>query len=248
MRGRIDGLIVMMPDRSAPRLLKEYAAGTPTVVLNAGAEVPGCHVISIDNHDGAYRIVRHLASIGHRRIGTITGPKGNTDARLRLEGYEAALRDAGLITDSRYRLQGEFTEPSGYEAGLRLLQIDPRPDAVFVGNDRMAVGVMGAFHDSGVEVPAGIAIAGFDDIEMSQYLSPPLTTVHADAESLGARAVERLIQLQRTGKIDGPRHEVLPTTLVVRGSCGALDVDSANARIHRSDIQTPSGSARRDRR
>jgi LacI family transcriptional regulator len=248
MRGRIDGLIVMMPDQSAPRLLRECAAGTPTVVLNAGAEVPGCHAISIDNHDGAYRVVRHLVSVGRRRIATITGPRGNTDARLRLEGYLAALRDAGLNADPKYLLQGEFTEPSGYEAGLRLLQLDPRPDAVFVGNDRMAVGVMGAFHDSGVDVPGEIAIAGFDDIEMSQYLSPALTTVHADAQRLGALAVSRLLELQRTSKVDGPRHEVLPTTLVVRGSCGALDVDSANARIHRNDIQTPSESARRDRR
>jgi DNA-binding LacI/PurR family transcriptional regulator len=167
------------------------------------------------------------------------------------EGSIAVIFDGQkrwLNADPKYLLQGEFTEPSGYEAGLRLLQLDPRPDAVFVGNDRMAVGVMGAFHDSGVDVPGEIAIAGFDDIEMSQYLSPALTTVHADAQRLGALAVSRLLELQRTSKVDGPRHEVLPTTLVVRGSCGALDVDSANARIHRNDIQTPSESARRDRR
>lgn len=248
MRGRIDGLIVMLPDLSAPRLLRECSAATPTVVLNAGRTVAGCHAISIDNFDGAHRVVRHLVSLGHRRIATITGPEHNMDARQRLEGYQAALAGAGLDVDPRLQLQGDFSEPSGYQAGLQLLKLEPRPSAVFVGNDRMAVGVFGAMHDSGVVVPSGMAVAGFDDIEMSQYLSPPLTTVHADAQLLGARAVERLLELQRTSRIDAPRHEVLPTTLVVRGSCGARDVEPASARIHRSDIQTQSDAARRDRR
>lgn len=248
MRGRVDGLIVMVPDLAAQRLLREYAAGSPTVVLNPGRAVPGCHSISIDNFDGAYRVVRHLIAVGHRRIATVTGPERNMDSRMRLEGWEAALRDAELAAEPRYRLHGDFTEPSGYAAARRLLELDPRPTAVFVGNDRMAVGVMGALHDAGVDVPAQMAIAGFDDIEMAQYLSPPLTTVHADAQSLGTRAVERLLELQRTSKVDGPRHEVLPTTLVVRGSCGARNVEAADARIHRNDIRTQSESARRDRR
>jgi LacI family transcriptional regulator len=248
MRGRIDGLIVMVPDLAAPRLLSEGAAGTPTVVLNAGRAVPGCHTISIDNFDGAYRVVQHLISLGHRRIATITGPALNVDAKRRLDGYRAALREAGIEADANLQLQGDFTEPSGYEAGLALLELDPRPTAVFVGNDRMAVGVMGALHDADVELPAGMAIAGFDDIEMSKYLSPPLTTVHADAQMLGARAVERLLELQRTSKVDGPRHEVLPTKLVVRSSCGARAVGPAKGRIHRNDIRTPSDIARRDRR
>jgi LacI family transcriptional regulator len=248
MRGRIDGLIVMLPDLSARRLLRECAAATPTVVLNAGRAVPGCHAISIDNFDGAYRVVRHQNTHGPRPIAPNTGPERHKDPRQRLEGYQAALRQAGLEADPRLQLQGDFTEPSGYEAGWQLLNIEPRPSAVFVGNDRMAVGVFGALHDSGVEVPSGMAVAGFDDIDLSQYLSPPLTTVHADAQLLGARAVERLLDLQRTSKLDAERHEVLPTTLVVRGSCGSRDVEPANARIHRSDIQTQSDSARRDRR
>lgn len=235
MRGRIDALIVMAPDLDAPQLIRECAGGTPAVVLNPGQPVQGCHAISIDNLDGAQQVVRHLAGLGHHRIATVTGPARNTDARQRLEGYRAALVDAGLARRAGYEIEGDFTEPSGYRAGQAILGLAPRPTAVFVGNDKMAVGVLGALSDGGVRVPDDIAVAGFDDIEMSQYLTPPLTTVHADAYMLGERAVERALALANgTSSAAGPPHEILGTTLVVRGSCGAVQAPSGQARVHRS--------------
>jgi len=134
------------------------------------------------------------------------------------------LSSAGVDPAPGYEIPGDFTEPSGYAAGSRLLALDPRPTAVFAANDYMAIGVMGALSDAGVRVPEDIAVAGFDDIAMARYLNPPLTTAHVDAFRLGERAVEMLLE-QEAARDGGdaerrPRHEVLPTTLVVRSSCG----------------------------
>src|SRR6185295_18540429 len=104
------------------------------------------------------------------------------------------------------------------------------PTALFVGNDKMAVGVFRALAGARVQVPHDIAVVGFDDIEISEYLDPPLTTVHADAYRLGERAVERVMRLMNEVTPGESRHEILPTTLVVRRSCGTNDSRTEPAR------------------
>ena len=227
VRGRTDGLIVMTPDVDASEALRHGVGSIPIVLLNPEAQVPGCDSISIANHDGAHAMVRHLVALGHRRIATVTGPLGNIDAQQRLEGYRSALREAGLEASPALEVRGHFTESSGYEAGTLLLTRKPRPTAVFVANDHMAVGVLGALQDARVRVPSDMAVAGFDDIPMARYLTPPLTTVHVDMLALGQRAVQLLIE-PRTGA--DPRREVLPTTLVVRASCGSAPPSKAASR------------------
>jgi len=240
MRGRIDGLVVMAPESAAPRLVRECALGAPTVFINPGRAVRGCDSVSFDNYDGAYTVVRHLIGLGHRRIAVVGGPGSNTDARQRLEGYRAALGEARLEIPAGYELEGDFREPSGYAAGRALLDLAPRPTAAFVANDQMAVGVLGALGDAGVAVPGDVAVAGFDDIEVAQYLNPPLTTVHVDAFRLGERAFERLmLRLDPKTEISDA-HEILPTMLVVRASCGARS-RSAGARVHRSELAAVRG-------
>jgi len=226
VRGRVDGLIVMTPDTDASVALQRAAGSIPTVLLNPEVLVPGYDCISIANKDGAYAIVRHLLSLGHRRIATIMGPQTNIDARQRLEGFRAALRDARLPVSPELELQGQFTEGSGYEAVGALLRLRPRPTALFVANDHMAVGVLGALQDAQLRVPKDMAVVGFDDIPMARYLTPPLTTVHVDMLSLGQRAVQLLLD----PRAENPRREVTPTTLVVRASCGSTPPTRAAAR------------------
>jgi LacI family transcriptional regulator len=210
------------------------------VFINPGRAVRGCDSVSFDNYDGAYTVVRHLIGLGHRRIAVVGGPGSNTDARQRLEGYRAALGEARLEIPAGYELEGDFREPSGYAAGRALLDLAPRPTAAFVANDQMAVGVLGALGDAGVAVPGDVAVAGFDDIEVAQYLNPPLTTVHVDAFRLGERAFERLmLRLDPKTEISDA-HEILPTMLVVRASCGARS-RSAGARVHRSELAAVRG-------
>jgi LacI family transcriptional regulator len=220
MRGRVDGLVVMAPDVDASRALRHAAGNVPIVLLNPEVLLPGSDTVGIANFQGASAVVRHLIGLGHRRIATITGPGQNIDARQRLDGYRAALRDAGLEPDSDLEFHGDFTERSGYEAARALLRQRSEATAIFVANDHMAVGVMGALQEAGMRVPEDIAITGFDDIPMARYLTPPLTTVHVNMQQLGERAVELLLDPERVAGPPEGRHEVLPTTLVVRGSCG----------------------------
>ena len=221
MRGRVDGLVVMAPDVDASRALRHAAGSVPIVLLNPEAQLPGCDTVSIGNFQGAYGMVRHLAGLGHHPIATITGPTQNIDARQRLEGYRAALRDAGLEANPDLEFHGDFTERSGYEAALELLRQRGRPTAIFVANDHMALGVMGALQEAGRRVPEDIALAGFDDITMARYLTPALSTVHVDMLQMGERAVELLLDPERAAASREGRHEVLSTRQVVRASCGA---------------------------
>ncbi len=221
MRGRVDGLIVMAPDVDASRALRQAAGNVPVVQLNPEVPLPGCDTLSIDNFQGAYAVVRHLIDLGHGPIATITGPTQNIDARQRLDGYRTALRDAGVEPDPAQEFHGDFTERSGYEAAREMLRQQGRPTAIFVANDHMAVGVMGALQEAGRVVPDDVALAGFDDIPMARYLTPALTTVHVDMFQMGERAVEMLLDPARPTRGGEGAHEVLPTRLVVRGSCGA---------------------------
>ncbi|MFN8588856.1 MAG: LacI family DNA-binding transcriptional regulator [Candidatus Eisenbacteria bacterium] len=221
MSGRVDGLVVMAPDVDAPLAVKGFSSHCPVVLLNPGREVDECDTLAIANADGAAEMVRHLLSLGHRRIAIVRGPEHNIDAEQRVQGYRAALREAGLAPDLTLEFQGDFTEPSGYEAALELAQRGDRPDAVFVANDHMAVGVLSGLRDAGLSVPGHVAVAGFDDIAMARYTSPPLTTVRVNTTLLGERAVELLMRARRSSNPSVKQHEVLPTSLAVRQSCGA---------------------------
>lgn len=241
MRGRIDGLIVMAPDVDAPAAVRESAGPIPIVLLDPGAGGNGCDSIAIANFEGAHAVVSHLLGLGHRRIATITGPERNFDARERLGGYHAALSEGGGEIAARLERAGDFTEPSGYRAGLELLALEPRPTAVFVANDYMAVGLLRAAQEAGVRVPEDLAIAGFDDIEIARYLDPPLTTVRVDTFRLGEQAVDLLLRATRgdSARRPGSRHTKLATTLVVRRSSGAPIAPSLDGRRRASVTKFP---------
>jgi LacI family transcriptional regulator len=221
MRGRVDGLMVMAPDVDASRALRHAAGSVPIVLLNPEVHLQGCDTVSIANLQGADAAVRHLIELGHRRIATVTGPPHNIDARQRLDGYRAALSEAGVGLCPELEFHGDFTEHSGYETARALLRQNGRATAVFVANDHMAIGVMGALQELGMKAPDDIALVGFDDIPMARYLTPPLSTVHVDMLELGRRAVELLLDPERTSGPPEGRREVLAANLVVRGSCGA---------------------------
>lgn len=213
MRGRVDGLIVMSPDRDADTLWSQIPLGLPTVLLNSvGA---AARTITIDNYGGAMSMVRHLRSLGHQRIAFIKGPEENADASERLRGYRDAVGDA-----RHEEIAGDFGEDAGYRAAQTLLAMPEPPSAIFAANDAMAIGALSALREAAVAVPEVIALAGFDDIPIARYVTPSLTTVNVAIAELGRRAFEHLEQ-----RLNDPMHEqqteVLPTTLVIRASCGA---------------------------
>jgi LacI family transcriptional regulator len=229
MRGRVEGLVVMAPDLDDSSVLAHCAGHAPCVLINPELNVPGCDTLGFDNFGGAQSVTQHLLALGHRRIATVYGPQHNTDARTRLEGYRAALRAAGIEPSAELEIAGLFTERSGYDAAEVLVTTKPRPTAVFVANDHMAVGLMGALHDYGLQIPGDIALAGFDDIPMARYLTPPLTTVHLDVETLGRRAVGLLLDPAHLRRGPG-RRELVAVSLVVRGSCGTRTASGTTPR------------------
>lgn len=239
LRGRVDGLIVMAPDLDVSAAVAQLAGNVRTVLLDPGATMTGVDTISIANVEGAYAVVRHLIRLGHKKIATIRGPDHNIDARQRLEGYRAALRDHGVAPSAAYELRGGFTEQSGYDAAVALRKRGLKPSAIFVANDYMAVGALGALEDAGMRVPEDIAVAGFDDIPLARYLSPPLTTVHVDMLELGKRSVRLLLAPERIARPSSGHHEVFPTTLVVRGSCGAGPPSRQSTRARRDRNPAP---------
>lgn len=223
IRGRVDGLILMSPDLDAESLAAHLPPRLPTICLN-GRGNDLLPAISIDNYGGAYAMVGHLAGLGHRRIALLGGPRSNFDARERQRGYRAALADAGAAAEPELELHGDFSEESGYRCGWRIARLAQLPGAVFAANDTMAIGCLGAFREAGLAVPGRIAVAGFDDIPIARFTSPPLSTVRVPIDTLGHRAFDRLLQAMssRTRLSDGaPANETLATELVIRESCGA---------------------------
>lgn len=215
MRGRVDGLLVMAPDVAIGSLREQIPSELPLVLLNATSE--DHDAITIDNYGGAHEMTNHLASLGHTRIAFIKGPNHNADARERLRGYRQAMRRIG-VRQRGLECPGDFTEEKGYEAAKALLKLEPRPSAIFAANDAMAIGVLSALSDAGVGVPAGVAVAGFDDIPVGRYITPSLTTVHVDIDELGRRAFELVFDAIERPQQGNRRSEVVSTSLVIRNS------------------------------
>ncbi|MBK9373253.1 MAG: substrate-binding domain-containing protein [Holophagales bacterium] len=220
MHGRVDGVIVMSPNASPRELEGCLPPSLPVVFLNSapgGALQPA---LNVDNRGGARAMVTHLLDLGHRRLAFVTGPASNFDAAERRRGCRDALRAAGRPPEALIELEGDFGEESGQAAGEAIVRLSPRPTAIFAANDSMAIGILFALRRAGVRVPEEIAVAGFDDIPIARFASPPLSTVRLDIRTLGERALARLL-VEVSG--DGASHaarEVLPIRLVLRDSTG----------------------------
>lgn len=230
MRGRVDGMILMSPDITTQTLLAELPSDLPVVLINCAEAGPNVDTVNIDNVGGARAMVRHLIALGHRRIAIIGGAERNHDAAERLRGYREALAEAAIGPTPELEMVGDFTESSGYAAALALLAAHERPTAIFAANDSMAIGACGALRDEGVSVPRDIAICGFDDIPIARYITPSLTSVHVAIDELGRIATERLLHAIEHGNTHVRTQESLPSTLVIRASCGSVeDVDGSRS-------------------
>jgi LacI family transcriptional regulator len=224
MRGRVDGVVAMSPDLDGESLLN-LPSTLPVVLLCSVSPGNELDSLTIDNCRGARAVVRHLIGLGHKRIAIIKGAARNYDAAERLRGYRLALKEAGLKPERALELEGGFTEAGGYAAALEVIEMDPRPTAIFAANDSMAIGAVSALRESGAEIPGEMAVVGFDDIPLARYMDPPLTTVRVPICDLGARAVEMLVHGVTHKNGHAHRRERVSTELVIRQSCGAQAVE-----------------------
>lgn len=190
---------------------------TPVVCIDRKPTGWKGDVIRANNEGGSYAATRHLIDLGHRKIATITGPPHLATSAERLRGYRRAMKEAGIAVPSSYIEKGNFDRPSGFEAGLRLLRPASRPTAVFSGNDLMAMGSLLAVRELGLRCPDDVSIVGFDNLDATELLLPPLTTIDQPAYRLGATAMELLIQ-RISGLKEAPRDIILNTELIRRSS------------------------------
>ncbi len=221
-RRRVDGIIV-----AAARLTEQHekrlvAISVPTVLINHQAEfrLEHLHSVSIDDEAGARTAVEHLLAHGHRAIGYLGAGSRPRSNHARLDGYRAALQAAGITPqgdwacvaspDHRYHTDdvrdGQMLLPALAAAGVT---------AIFCYNDSIAVGALLACRALGIAVPEQLSIVGFDDIELAQLVTPPLTTIHQPRLRLGQLAMEMLLDLLAGRPVED---HVIPTGLVVRGS------------------------------
>jgi DNA-binding LacI/PurR family transcriptional regulator len=211
----VEGVVVIAPQDFAAEAVAAAAGQIPTVVIADEAPgLPHMHTVSVDQAVGAELATSHLIGQGHQTIAHLSGPLDWFDARSRRQGWERALESVGLPRGPL--LHGDWNPESGYRAGLKMVA-EGLPDAVFAANDGMALGLLRAFRESRVSVPARISVVGFDDIVGSAYYSPPLTTVRQDFEALGVLAVETLRELLSSAGTVSAVRKILPT-LVVRDS------------------------------
>ncbi|MDP9993751.1 LacI family transcriptional regulator [Variovorax boronicumulans] len=215
---RIDGLIVVSTGDDDSLVTQLQGLRIPTVLVDREIADPSCDLVETAHMQGGLLAVRHLLSLGHKRIACLGGPEGLTPSEQRIEGWRMALAEAGTTPNADALLwRGAFTSQSGYEAMHAILRTEHPPSAVFVCNDLMAIGALRAAHESGVHVPDELSIVGFDDIELSAYTSPPLTTVAQPKERIGALAVDMLLE-RVSGKRRDARKVVLQPELRVRAS------------------------------
>jgi DNA-binding LacI/PurR family transcriptional regulator len=216
----VDGIILSGPRVDDAELLRIHAEGVPIVLLGQFPHTD-MSFVDVDNVDGAERATRHLIELGHRRIGIITNASLiYTASADRLAGYRQALANAGIAFDETLVREGDFSPHGGELQMQALLALDQRPTAVFVASDTVALGALQAIRAHGLHVPNEIAIVGFDDIYLSEFIDPPLTTIRLPAFALGWNAAEMLIQHIAEGVPANPTRILLQTELVVRRSSG----------------------------
>jgi LacI family transcriptional regulator len=212
---RVDGLVLSGPRFGEPELDALVRSHVPVVVQGS---LPGVEIqsVDVDNRAGAQRAVEHLLGLGHSRIACITNaPLTYTSARERLDGWEAALRSAGIEPDPLWTEEADFDAPSGTRAMTRLLErMDP--DAVFAASDVVALGAITALRAARRRVPEDVSVVGFDDIPLAAYLDPPLTTVRLPAYEIGHTVGRALLDRIATPAV--ATRTLLPTELIVRAS------------------------------
>jgi LacI family transcriptional regulator len=216
---RIAGTIMLAIAPTDPRVRSLLQAGIPTVFIDTVSR--GEHAVCVrSNHiDGARQLAEHLLALGHRRIAFIGGPAMDLAAMERLLGFQQTLASTGILLDPDLVRQSGWNTEEAYQTAHELLHQRRDFTAIVAGSDLMAIGVLHALHEQNVRIPQDISLAGFDNVILSQYTTPSLTTVCQEREAMGREAMQRLMAL-----IEGKETSslVVPTSLVVRQSTGPV--------------------------
>ncbi len=216
-RGMVDGLLLVLPRNPVDYIATLTRRNYPFVLIDHQGTAETCPAVGATNWQGAFTATEYLISLGHKRIGFITGSMDLGCAQDRLKGYRSALRTHHIPETPDLVYEGTFFQPDGYAGACALLDLEDPPTAIFASNDVMAMGVMDAVRNRELRIPDDISVIGFDNIPQSAMVYPPLTTVQQPLEQMGRVAAQMLIGILNNVEKDTNRIE-LPTELIVRSS------------------------------
>lgn len=220
MDAGVDGLIFASSRLHEPIIENLIAEHFPLVLVNRKLKGEGFNYVVLNNVQGAYEITEHLINLGYRKIAIITGTSNLSTGFDRLKGYQQACKDHGIDLNNNYVIQGPFTRETGYEGTKQLLTMKDRPEAIFGGNDYIAMGVIDAVEELGLHIPEDIALVGFDDTEFASNQRIKLTTVSQRRYEMGNLGVQILIDYIERKEPDYTHKVILEPRLIVRESCG----------------------------
>jgi DNA-binding LacI/PurR family transcriptional regulator len=219
-----DGMIVFPGSLNDDEIFKLHQAGFPLVLIYQtspeGSNIPS---VTVWNKRATRELIDHLIEVHHRsRIVFVRGPANNEDSQRREMGYQESLEAHSIAYNPNLIISGEYNREVAYQSMFKFLENEyPDFDAVFTGNDDSAIGVMNALYEKGLHIPDDISVVGFDDLELSAFLTPPLTTVNAPTERVGKTAARHLFNLLAKQEVDFVT--LLPTEIVIRRSCGCSE-------------------------
>ena len=218
---QIDGMLLLGSRLPFDASKEEQRNLPPMVMANEFAPELELPTVHIDNLTAAFNAVNHLHELGHRQIACIAGPEEMPLCHYRLQGYVQALRRSGIIVDPHYIARGDFTYEAGAKALEQLLSLPVPPTAVFCHSDVMALGALSQAKRLGLQVPRDLSIMGFDNISLSEFCDPPLTTVAQPRFDIGREAMLLLLD-QLHGQTVNSGSRLLDCELIVRGSTAAI--------------------------
>ncbi len=213
-----DGVILVTTTLTSAQVVQLRGAGIPLVVIDpANTPPPDIPSVGATNWAGGLAATEHLLSLGHRRIGAITGPADMLCSLARLDGYRSGLERAGLTVEPALIKYGDFEHEGGFARAVELLDLPDRPTAIFAGSDQMAFGVYEAARQRGLRIPDDLSVVGFDELPVSRWASPPMTTVRQPLTEMGSAAAAMLGDLMDGAPLRTNRVE-LSTELHIRES------------------------------
>ena len=217
--GLVGGFIILIPfmDQKIEAALMHERV--PFVIISGDNNAGEFDTVTTNNYQSAFKMVEFLVNKGYKKIAHISGPADNNDALLRKKGFLDACSKNKIEIRNNWLLDGDFTMEGGELAINKILNEDDKPEVIFAANDMMALGCYNAIQSRGLKIPDDIAITGFDDILISKYANPSLTTVKVNTDRIGKLAAERLIE-----KMDGTNNKTaqkieIESELVIRNSC-----------------------------
>lgn len=216
-----DGVILVITRLTDAQLGQLRSAGIPLVVVDpANTPPPDVPSVGATNWAGGLAATEHLLSLGHRRVAAITGPVDYLCSLARVDGYRSALERAGVPFDQALVRYGDFMHEGGFARAVELLELPDPPTAIFAGSDQQAFGVYEAARQHGLRIPEDLSVVGFDELPVSRWASPPLTTVRQPLAEMGSAAAQMLGELIEGVPLRSTRVE-LSTALIIRESTAA---------------------------